>query len=250
MIPLRDNIRSRRFPYVTVAIIVACVLVFFAQLVAMPGQGEDYAFRPIMLSPLRGPGLGEAFGALLLSMFMHGSLMHIGGNMLFLWVFGDNVEDRMGHLRYLIFYLAAGVVATLAHSVTTVVTGGAELPLVGASGAIAGVLGAYFVLLPYSRVRTLVFLFFFVTVVDLPAPIFLVYWFVLQLFQGVGSIGLQTGVAYAAHIGGFAAGYLIARAAPPRVGPPPPPPDEYEPRRYYGPPRRPGPPRITRLRIE
>jgi membrane associated rhomboid family serine protease len=248
MIPLRDNIRSRHFPVVNVALITACVAVFLAQLGA--GGGEAWAFRPAMLIPGTISPLA-ALQAMLLSMFMHGGMLHIAGNLLFLWVFGDNVEDRMGHVRYLLFYLGAGIIATLAHSVTALLTGGGDIPIVGASGAIAGVLGAYLVLLPHARVHTLVFLFIFVTVIDLPAPIFLVYWFIIQLFQGVGSVGIATGIAYMAHIGGFAAGFLFARSLTPKVGPPPPPPppDYYSPP-GYGPPRRPPPPRITRLRIE
>ncbi len=248
MIPLRDSIRSRSFPCVNVAIIVACVAVFVAQLVT-PDNGQAWAFRPRMLIPGAGAGPIDAMTALVLSMFMHGGILHIAGNMLFLWVFGDNVEDRLGHVRYAVFYLGTGVVATLAHSL---VTGFADVPIVGASGAIAGVLGAYLVLVPHSRVRTLVFLLFFVTIVDLPAPLFLVYWFIIQLFQGVGGLGLQTGVAYMAHIGGFGAGWLIARAISRRLGPPPPPnvglPPPPPP--TYRPPRRPPPPRITRLRID
>ncbi len=245
MIPYRDSIRSGRVPIVSVAIILACVAVFLVQLVA-PEGGQDWAFRPSMLRPGAGPGLLGALAAMIMSMFMHGGVMHIAGNMLFLWVFGDNVEDRMGHLKYLLFYLGTGIAATLAHAV---ISGFSDVPIVGASGAIAGVLGAYFVLFPYARIRTLIFLFFFITVIDLPAPVFLVYWFVIQLFHGVGSIGLSTGVAYAAHIGGFAAGYLVGRTMVPRVGPPPPPPRD---RRdyYYRPPRPPRSPRITRLRIE
>lgn len=245
MIPLRDNIRSRSFPIVNVTIIIACVAVFFVQLIT-PDNGQSWAFRPSMLRLGSGVGPIVALRAMLLSMFMHGGFMHIAGNMLFLWVFGDNVEDRMGHFKYAIFYLGTGIIATLTHSLFT---GFSDVPMVGASGAIAGVLGAYLILVPHSLVRTLVFLFFFVTIVDLPAPIFLVYWFIIQLFQGVGSIGIPTGVAYMAHIGGFAAGWLIARAMVQRLIPPPPPPPRYAPR-YYRPPRRPPPPRITRLRIE
>ncbi len=245
MIPLRDSIRSRSFPIVNVAIIVACVIVFLLQ-IASAEHGQTWAFRPSMLIPGRGPGAGEAVVALFLSMFMHGGILHIAGNMLFLWVFGDNVEDRMGHGRYLVFYLVTGTIATLAHSVFTIFTPvRMDVPLVGASGAIAGVLGAYLVLFPISRVRTLVFLFFFVTVIDLPAPFFLVYWFIIQLFQGVGAIGLDTGVAYMAHIGGFGAGYLLARRLADTMAPPPPPRIDYP-----MPPRPPRPPRITRLRIE
>ncbi|MGI5818372.1 MAG: rhomboid family intramembrane serine protease [Armatimonadota bacterium] len=233
MIPIRDNIQSRRFPIVNVAIIVACAIVFFAQLsVGMRVAVEEWAFRPEDLVPWRGPGFAEAFTALFLSMFMHGGLGHIGGNMLFLWVFGDNIEDRMGHVKYLIFYLACGIVATIAHSLFALVTGMAHISLVGASGAIAGVLGAYFVLFRHARVRTLVFLFFFVTMIDLPAGFFLFYWFIIQVL----SLGMASGVAYMAHIGGFAAGFLLVRAFT----------DTSRPR----PPQEPRPPRVTHLRIE
>jgi len=244
MIPLRDNIRSGHFPVINVVLILACVAVFLVQAIT-PGGGAAWAFHPAMLRPGSGTPLLDAFAAMVMSMFMHGGVLHIAGNMLFLWVFGDNVEDRLGHIRYLLFYFGAGIAATLAHAL---ISGLSDVPIVGASGAIAGVLGAYFVLFPHSRVRTLVFLLFFVTIIDLPAPIFLVYWFVIQLFQGVGSIGMSTGVAYAAHIGGFAAGYLVGRLVVGRMGPPPPPSDRRD--YYYRPPNPPRPPRITRLRIE
>lgn len=230
MIPLRDSIPSRVFPVVNVAIIATCVIVFFMQ---VGGQvPQDAAFRPAMLTLAGDISLMAAIQALLLSMFMHGGLMHLGGNMLFLWVFGDNIEGRMGHVKYLLFYLICGVIATLAHSLFAMFTGAADIGLVGASGAIAGVLGAYLVLFRHARVRTLVFLVFFVTVIDLPSPVFLIYWLVIQVF----SMGAQTGVAYLAHIGGFAAGYLLVRVfadtTPPR------------------PPNQPPQPRVTDLRIE
>ena len=229
MLPLKDNIPSKRFPVVNVGIIVACVVVFLVQLSA--GGGEQWAFKPAMLLPSTSPGLGPALTALLLSMFMHGGLMHIAGNMLFLWVFGDNIEDRMGHVKYLIFYLICGVIATLSHSLVALATGTAHMSLVGASGAIAGVLGAYLVLFKHARIRTLI-IFFFITVVDLPASMFLVYWFIIQVF----SIGAPTGVAYMAHVGGFAAGYLLVRVFA----------DTSRPR----PPSIPPPPRVMHLRIE
>lgn len=230
MLPIRDNIRSRRFPIINVAIIIACVGVFFAQINA--GGGQDWAFKPNMLVPWRGPGFADAITALFLSMFMHGGIMHIAGNMLFLWVFGDNVEDRMGHVKYLFFYLLCGVVATITHSLFALFTGTGHMSLVGASGAIAGVLGAYFVLFKHARVRTLVFLFFIITTVDLPAGFFLFYWLIIQVF----SIGMASGVAYMAHIGGFGAGYLLVRAFA----------DTSSPR----PPNEPPKPRVTDLRIE
>jgi len=229
MIPIRDNIRSKRFPIVNVAIIIACVIVFFAQMTIKGSQ--NWAFEPNMLVPWRGPGTLHALEALFLSMFMHANIVHIGGNMLFLWVFGDNVEDRMGHVRYLFFYMICGVIATLAHSVFALFTGGGGMSLVGASGAIAGVLGAYFVLFRHARIRTLVFLFFIITVVDLPAGLFLIIWLVFQVL----SIGGGP-VAYMAHIGGFAAGYLLVRLFA----------DTSRPRPPQEPPR----PRVTNLRIE
>lgn len=229
MLPIRDNIESKRFPIVNVGLIIACAGVFFAQLNA--GGGQEWAFRPAMLLPWQGPGVADALGALILSMFMHGGIAHIAGNMLFLWVFGDNVEDRMGHVKYLIFYLACGIVATLAHSLFALITGTAHMALVGASGAIAGVLGAYLVLFRHARIRTLV-IFFFITVVDIPAAFFLVYWFIIQVL----SLGAASGVAYMAHIGGFGAGYLLVRVFA----------DTSKPR----PPQIPPPPRVTHLRIE
>ncbi len=230
MLPLKDNIPSKHFPVVNVGIIVTCVIVYIAQLSA--GGGQEWAFAPDMLIPWRGPGIGPTVGALFLSMFMHGGVVHIAGNMLFLWVFGDNIEDRMGHVKYLIFYLVCGVIATLAHSLIALVTGTAHMSLVGASGAIAGVLGAYLVLFRHARVRTLVIIIFFITVVDLPATLFLVYWFIIQVL----SLGGAPGVAYMAHIGGFAAGFVLVRVFA----------DTSKPR----PPQIPPPPRVTDLRIE
>lgn len=244
MIPLRDNIRSRSFPYVNVAIIVACVIVYFLELRVGPQTAiEQWAFRPGVLVPGGPSGLSHAVTALVLSMFMHDAPLpwHILGNMLFLWIFGDNVEDRMGHAKYLLFYVICGTAATVTHSAFALITGASSLPMVGASGAIAGVLGAYFVLFRHSRVRTLVPVFFMFMVWDIPSPIFLIYWLVLQVF----SIGMRTGVAYLAHIGGFGAGYLLVRLFADTGRRPPP--DERRPPRPPPPPR---PPRITRLRIE
>ncbi|MGE5531056.1 MAG: rhomboid family intramembrane serine protease, partial [Bacteroidota bacterium] len=140
------------------------------------------------------------------SMFMHGGLLHIGMNMLFLWVFGDNVEDRMGHFRYLVFYLLCGVIATLVHSVVSLF---APIPVLGASGAIAGVLGAYFVLFRGATVKALVPIFVIFTIMDIPAVVFLGLWFLFQLWSGLRGGG--DGIAFWAHIGGFAAGALLVR---------------------------------------
>jgi len=210
MIPLRDNIPSSRTPVVNYLIIAACVLVFLKQL-STPGHLQGLAFNP---SYLMGRHTGEAplafvLFTILTSMFMHGGFLHIAGNMLFLWIFGDNVEDRMGHLRYLIFYLLCGTIAALTHAVISFF---APVPMLGASGAIAGVLGAYFMMFRGATIRTLVVLVVFVTVVDLPAVVFLGLWFVFQFFAGLGSIGGPGGgVAVWAHVGGFVAGLLLVR---------------------------------------
>jgi len=148
------------------------------------------------------------WGTVFTSMFIHGGFMHFAGNMVFLWVFGDDVEDRLGHLKYLLFYLVCGLAATWTQTAANM---DSQVPNIGASGAIAGVLGAYLVLYPYSRVRTLV-VFIFITVVRVPAVYLLGVWFILQFFNGLGSLGpaaQTTGVAYWAHVGGFVAGLVL-----------------------------------------
>lgn len=146
---------------------------------------------------------------LLTSMFMHGGFAHLGGNMLYLWIFGDNIEDRLGHVRYLVFYLLAGVLASLAHVFSTFAFGGNPyIPSLGASGAISGVLGAYLILFPGKRVRVIMFNM----LTEVPSMVAIGLWFVFQLLSGVGSLGSQGGgVAYAAHIGGFIAGLLLVK---------------------------------------
>jgi len=218
MIPLSDNIRSRTIPYVNVAIILVCIALFVYEWVDR-GFADRMAFKPAYLlsRELLSVGPTFAFQTLLVSIFLHGGLLHIASNMLALWVFGDNVEDRMGHMRYLIFYLFCGIVATLAHSLSAVFglilnPMSLDRGLVGASGAIAGVMGAYFVLVPGASIRTLVVLFIFITILEIPSGFFIFLWFVLQLFAGLGSIlGPGAAVAYWAHIGGFVTGYILAR---------------------------------------
>ena len=140
------------------------------------------------------------------SMFLHGGILHIAGNMLFLWVFGNNVEDRLGKLKYILFYLLSGIAATYAQSY---IFPSSATPLVGASGAIAGILGAYLLMFPRARIKSLVILVIFITMIELPASVVIGLWFVLQLVSGVGSIAADTGVAYMAHVGGFLAGMLL-----------------------------------------
>ena len=151
-----------------------------------------------------------AWATLFSSMFVHGGFLHFAGNMMFLWVFGDNVEDRLGHVKYLIFYLLAGVAAALSQ---LAIDFHSQAPLIGASGAISGVMGAYLVLYPYNRIKALV-VYFFITVVQLPAMYFLGFWLILQLINGLGALGIsqQVNVAFFAHIGGFVAGVVLIAA--------------------------------------
>jgi membrane associated rhomboid family serine protease len=221
VIPLRDANPTRRTPWVTLALIAANVAVFllwepitgtprqqarfFVCHGAIPEEMVDLQPIPAVDSLCGGKSVIES---LFTSMFLHGGFLHIAGNMLYLWVFGNNVEDRMGRVVFLLFYLAAGLAAAYAEAFahTTSTT-----PLIGASGAIAGTLGAYIVLFPHARVLTLLPIFFFLQLTELSAWIVLGFWFVLQAFQGVGSLGGDVaGVAWWAHIGGFAFGALIA----------------------------------------
>src|SRR6187397_411006 len=203
MIPLRDVIPSRTVPFVTIALIVVNVLVFLFELSL--GDALDLFLSSWALIPAE-----FSLVTLVTSMFLHGGLMHVGGNMLFLWIFGDNVEDRMGHGRFLLFYLLCGSAAAIAQ---TLMQPDSLIPMVGASGAIAGVMGAYFVSYPHSRVVTLIPPFFFTTF-EIPAIVFLGLWFVTQFLSGVGSLGAATagqsagGVAFWAHVAGFAAGVV------------------------------------------
>jgi membrane associated rhomboid family serine protease len=202
MIPLRDIIPSRTTPVVTIAIIAINVLVFLYELSL--GRAVDAFTLYWGLVPA-----AFSWVAVLTSMFLHGGIMHVAGNMLYLWIFGDNVEDRMGHGRFLVFYLLCGTAAALAQTITQP---DSVVPMVGASGAIAGVMGAYFVLYPKSRIVTLIPLFFIFQVVEVPAILFLGIWFLMQFINGLGSIvtvaGGQSagGIAFWAHVAGFVAG--------------------------------------------
>jgi membrane associated rhomboid family serine protease len=230
MIPLRDSNPRRTFPFITYSLVALNVLAFLWEVSL--GPNLDRALFNISFIPARfwidGNWIADLM-TIVISMFLHGSLMHIGSNMLYLWIFGDNIEDRLGHGRYLIFYLACGFIATYAHAIFSPTS---RLPAIGASGAIAGVLGAYLILFPHARVLTLIPIFFFITLRELPAVLLLGLWFVLQFFSGVGSLGVQDaqdvgGVAYFAHIGGFVAGLVLivvfgGTRGPRRREPPPP----------------------------
>jgi membrane associated rhomboid family serine protease len=214
VIPLRDTIPSRTAPVVTVALIAVNVIVFLHEAALGPYLERfvfAYGLVPKRLVHWPGDPLDPArFLPLFTSMFWHGGWLHLIGNMLYLWIFGDNVEDRLGHLRFLVFYVVAGAAAGITHVVLSPTS---NLPTVGASGAIAGVLGAYIVLFPRARVTTLIPIFVFITIREIPAILVLGFWFVLQLFVGVASVGATTdvtgGVAVFAHIGGFIAGMIL-----------------------------------------
>lgn len=213
MFPLRDTEPSYSKPVVTTTLIVINLLVFLFEF------SLDPQYRNLFIGTYGMVPDEFSFRTLLTSMFLHGGWMHVLGNMWFLWIFGDNIEDTLGHAKYLLFYLACGIAAGLSQ---VLVDPNSRVPTVGASGAIAGVMGAYMVKFPQSRIRTLIFIFLFITTVDVPAWLMLIYWFFIQFFNGFGSIGYSHvsqggGVAYMAHVGGFIAGVvLILLMAPKR----------------------------------
>lgn len=218
MIPLSDSVKSRTFPIFTIAIILLNAYVFYLELTAANTEAfiSQYALIPASVDFT----MVRSLLSFVTSMFLHGGWFHIGSNMLFLWVFGDNIEDSLGKLRYIIFYLLCGIVAGLTQYLFDP---SSTIPMIGASGAIAGVLGAYWSLYPTSRVNTLVPLGFFITTVEIPAGIMIGLWFLTQLFNGTAAISptaaSEGGVAFWAHIGGFLAGLVLIRVFPPKKRP-------------------------------
>jgi membrane associated rhomboid family serine protease len=212
MLPLRDNIPSSRFPGATLGIIIVNVLVFLHELRLGPRLEEllmQYAVIPVHYTNVEVAQqftLSQLLFAFFSSMFLHGGWIHLIGNMWSLWIFGDNVEDRLGRANYLLLYLASGVAAALMHIFTNA---GSQVPTIGASGAIAGVMGAYFRFYPHAKVETLVPPFF---LFPLPAVVFLGWWFVLQFLSGAMTLGAGeqfSGVAWWAHVGGFLFGFIV-----------------------------------------
>lgn len=213
MIPIRDENPARRFPWITALLLAANVAVFAYQLTLDPAGLQafwaEWAFVParFFASPLAPAQVATIFTA----MFMHAGWVHIGGNMLYLWIFGNNIEDRLGSVRFIAFYLVCGVAATLAQAFMAPAS---AIPTLGASGAIAGVLGAYLLLYPGASVLTLIPIFFFVEIARVPAYLVIGFWFVLQLGSGLAAIGTGAaasgGVAWFAHLGGFAMGAVLA----------------------------------------
>ncbi|MGK2851043.1 MAG: rhomboid family intramembrane serine protease [Candidatus Limnocylindrales bacterium] len=221
MIPLRDANPTRRTPVVTIALVVACLAIFAYEL-GLLATGEAaldtfvraWGVVPVDLTAAWGSGLfvSEESFTLISSQFLHGGWLHVLGNLLYLWIFGNNIEDRFGRLAFLLFYLAGGIAAALAQ---VVIDPASDVPMIGASGAIAAILGAYLVLYPRARITSLVFLGFFYQLIDVPAVIVLAFWFVLQLIDGLASLGVSEaggGVAFFAHIGGFLFGVAVALA--------------------------------------
>jgi rhomboid family protein len=218
MIPLRDANPTRRTPVVTLGLIVVCFVVFGWELglqatseASLNAFVTEWGVVPAELLAAWGAGqfVSQETATLVTSQFLHGGWLHLLGNLLYLWIFGNNIEDRLGSALFLFFYLGGGVVAGLTQ---VAIDPDSSVPLIGASGAIAATLGAYIVLFPGARITTLVFLGFFYQLIEVPAILVLGFWFLLQLLDGIGSLGMESGagVAFFAHIGGFVFGAGIA----------------------------------------
>jgi len=212
VIPLKDSNPTERFPIVTVLFIILNCLVFLYEIALGEGQGEyfvgAFALVPARLFPAGAAAAGPfpAGVTLFTSLFLHGGLFHLAGNMLYLWIFGNNVEDAMGRVRFIIFYLLCGVIASVSHAMANTQS---LVPMIGASGAVSGILGAYLLLYPQARVLTLFTLGFFVRMIEVPAMVVLGFWLVFQFLNALVTQGSGGGVAWYAHIGGFLAGMAL-----------------------------------------
>ena len=209
MFPISDSHKSNKVPFITLSIIAANIFVFY-QLLTTPNQEAfifEYALIPTsvnFLSP-------QTLISFVTSIFLHGGFFHILSNMWFLWIFGDNVEARLGIIKFALLYLLAGITGNFAQYLLTPAS---NIPMLGASGAVSGILGSYFILFPSSNIRTFIFMFFFVTVTEIPAVIYIFYWFIIQLFSGIASLPFAFatgGIALWAHVGGFLTGLVLAR---------------------------------------
>jgi membrane associated rhomboid family serine protease len=218
MFPYKDDNPTETTPFVTIGIIALNILVFLLQVVAdVDGKRIVYAYGAIPHNIVSFESTQPIHPLLTLftSMFMHGGIFHIFGNMLYLWIFGNNIEDRLGHFRFILFYLFCGIVAALSHTLTAT---GSGVPMIGASGAVSGVLGAYILLFPMAKVHTIIFLGFFVQSVQIPALIVIGFWAIIQLVNGLIAQGMpsQGGIAWFAHAGGFLAGLITIKLWQPR----------------------------------
>jgi len=211
MIPLKDDNPTEHFPYVTLALIVLNTAVFIYQL-SLGARGNNMMVLKMGIIPYEfthaldiPPYSSHPLALnLITAMFMHGGFLHLGGNMLYLWIFGNNIEDSMGPVRFILFYLLTGMLASATH---IFLQPDMKMPMIGASGAVSGVLGAYLILFPKAKVLTLIILFFFITVIKIPALILLGFWFVLQFFN----MHSHNNIAWFAHVGGFISGIILVR---------------------------------------
>jgi membrane associated rhomboid family serine protease len=211
MIPLKDENPTRIFPFVTIGLIVVNTAVLIVQLLSHPDLQQlafSYGAVPRYLLTFKSTQPIHPAFTVLTSMFMHGGILHLVTNMLYLWIFGNNIEDKLGHIRFTLFYLLCGIAAAFTHAITDPAS---HTPMIGASGAVSGILGAYLILFPHARIHTLVFLGFFVQIVRLPAVFIIGFWIFIQFINGIVSKGFagQGGVAWFAHIGGFIFGFLL-----------------------------------------
>jgi membrane associated rhomboid family serine protease len=218
LFPYKDDNPTNTFPAVTIGIIALNVIAFVLQILS-DGDGRHVVFAygaiPHSIVTLETTQPIHPFLTVFTSMFMHGGLFHIFGNMLYLWIFGNNIEDRLGHFRFGVFYLFCGVAAAMSHILTSA---DSNVPMIGASGAVSGVLGAYLLLFPYARIHTVIFLGFFVQTLQIPALIVIGFWAIIQVVNGLISQGVlnQGGVAWFAHVGGFIAGLITIKLWQPR----------------------------------
>jgi membrane associated rhomboid family serine protease len=213
MFPLKDDVPSKSFPFINTALIAVNIAVFFHEIQLDNAHLLEPFMKHFALIPARFLAApAQQFFTIFSAMFLHGSWGHVLGNMWFLFIFGDNVEDKLGHIRYLIYYLLVGVGAAAAQ---IYMSPHSHLPMVGASGAIAGVLGGYFILFQGAHILTFFIFIFFIRFIEVPAFFYLIIWFVIQAFSGIGSLtpavahGDMGGVAWWAHVGGFASGFIL-----------------------------------------
>lgn len=219
MIPYKDDNPTETFPFITIGIIFLNIIIFILEIFSDANLLEvtySYGAIPQYILKLKSEQPIHPIFTIYTSMFMHGGLFHLGGNMLYLWIFGNNIEDRLGHLRFVFFYLLCGTVASYAHAFTNP---DSTIPMVGASGAVSGILGAYLLLYPHAYVHTLIFLGFFITTVKIPALIVIGFWAIIQFINGLITAGVRDvtgGVAWFAHIGGFLTGLITIKLWIPR----------------------------------
>ncbi|MFZ6016731.1 MAG: rhomboid family intramembrane serine protease [Nitrospirota bacterium] len=213
MIPYKDDNPTRTFPFFTIGIIALNIFIFLCEITSTSGMEKvayTYGAIPHNILTLETDQPVHPLLTIFSAMFMHGGIFHLAGNMLYLWIFGNNIEDRLGHLRFIVFYIFCGIISAYAHVLTE---SHSTIPMIGASGAVSGILGAYVFLFPHARVHTLIFLGFFVQVIRIPALIVIGFWAIIQLINGLLSKGLwgEGGVAWFAHIGGFLIGLITIK---------------------------------------